>query len=73
MIESVSICYSQLHANKQHITKLDAWITEMRNTLKERAVQKQEMEQVNANIYSYMHDMLGPQIMEIFDAEQRNL
>lgn len=73
MLESVSICYNQLRENKQQIIQLEEWITEVRNTLKERVIQKQEMEEENTNIYSYMHDMLGAQVMEVFDSKQQDI
>lgn len=73
MLESVSICYNQLRENKQQIIQLEEWIAEVRNTLKERVVQKQEMEEENTNIYSYMHDMLGAQVMEVFDSKQQDI
>lgn len=73
MLESVSICYNQLRENKQQIIQLEEWIAEVRNTLKERVIQKQEMEEENTNIYSYMHDMLGAQVMEVFDSKQQDI
>lgn len=69
--ECLKVCYANLHKNKEQITELSLWIDEMRTTLKEKVVEKQEMEQENATIYSYMHDLLGPEIIELFD--EKNL
>lgn len=67
VIEGVKVCYERISHNAKEIDALDKWIEETRNLLKERVVQKQELETVNTMIYSYLHDMLGPQIMEAFD------
>lgn len=67
VIEGVKVCYERISRNAKEIDALDKWIEETRNLLKERVVQKQELETVNTMIYSYLHDMLGPQIMEAFD------
>ena len=39
----------------------------MRKELKENVVKKQEMEITNVEIYTYMHDILGPEVIETFD------
>ena len=72
MVESLEICYANMHKNKVQIVEMDEWINETRNRLKETLVRKQEMEQVNAEIYSYMHDILGAKAIEIFDADHKN-
>lgn len=42
-------------------------MTEVRIELKKRLIRKQEMEQRNNAIYSYMHDVFGAEVIEIFD------
>ena len=39
----------------------------MRDELKRMVIEKQEMEEENARIYSYMHDILGSEVIELFD------
>ncbi|MDO5521419.1 MAG: hypothetical protein Q4G58_13085 [bacterium] len=73
MIESVRICYGDLYKNKVQIGAMNEWIDKTRTKLKETLVQKQEMEDKNSEIYSYMHDILGPQVIEIFDEDHKEL
>ena len=70
MIESVAICYARLHKNKIEINKIAAWVKRAREELKNRILIKQDMEMKNTLIYSNMHDLLGAEIMEVFDKRQ---
>ena len=38
-----------------------------REELKTRLVKKQEQEQMNQELYAYMHDIFGADVIEIFD------
>ena len=37
--------------------------------LKKRLIKKQEMEQRNHAIYSYMHDLFGAEVLDMFDLQ----
>lgn len=67
MLATMEICYERLQSNTEQIEEIAEWIKEIRVTLKERVVKKQDMELYNAELYSYMHDIFGPDVMEIFD------
>ena len=67
MLETMRICYDRLHKNTEEIKALDSWIIKTRMELKKKIVQKQEKETANHELYSYMHDILGSKVMEIFD------
>ena len=67
MIEGVDECYRRIHQNYTDIRLLGVLINEMRTELKKHIVDKQDKEIMNTEIYSYMHDILGPEMMEIFD------
>ena len=58
--------------NEQKIKELTEWIEKTRTELKNRVILKQEMEEHNENMYSYLHDMLGPEFMQVFDERHRN-
>ena len=62
-------CYEDIKRNRAQIDELDAWINETKRLLKEKIVVKQDLEQNNTDIYSYMHDILGAEMMEVFDRE----
>lgn len=68
LIESIDLCYDRLSVNQTKISSLAEWIENARSELKKNIVLKQELEEMNASIYSYMHDMLGPRFMEVFDS-----
>lgn len=67
IIESINMCYARMTANNQKIAQISEWIDAVRIQLKDNIVQKQESEEMNAKIYTYMHNMMGPELMEIFD------
>lgn len=67
MLESMNICYDNLKENHQEIAKIAAWIGEIRDELKNKILAKQDMETRNTQIYTYMHDILGAELAEVFD------
>lgn len=67
--ESVELCYDKLLENKEEIDEITQWVTEIRIELKKRLIMKQEMEDENEAIYSNLHGILGPELMEYFDRE----
>ena len=68
---SIEDCYARLDRNAGQIEVLTEWINRTRDELKKNVIIKQEKEEMNQRIYSYMHDMLGPRFMEIFDREHK--
>ncbi|MGB8452304.1 MAG: hypothetical protein WCD89_08230 [Anaerocolumna sp.] len=72
IIESTKVCYSRLKSNNYKILEIARWISKIRDELKERILEKQDMEMKNTSIYSYMHDMLGPELMQGLDEELKN-
>ncbi len=64
---SFEICYEDLNNNRIQIDELDDWISKTKELLKEKIVIKQELEKHNSDMYSYMHDILGAEMMEVFD------
>lgn len=68
LLESIEVCYSRLETNQSHIEALTEWIERTRAELKKNVIIRQEKQDTNNNIYSYMHDMLGREFMEIFDS-----
>lgn len=72
VLECVEVCYDRIHQNYEDIQILGKWINEVRVELKKKVLVKQDKETKNAEIYSYMHDLLGPEMMEIFDNKTGN-
>jgi hypothetical protein len=71
LVESMKVCYERLKQNKVEIQNSGIWIMQVREELKERIMLKQDMEMKNAEIYSYMHDMIGPHIIDLFDEKNK--
>lgn len=67
LLEFIQVCYGRLHSNREDIELLERWINEMRVELKKKLVIKQEKELKNADIYTYMHDLLGVELIQMFD------
>ena len=72
MILSMETCYERIAANEENIKETAEWITQVRIELKKRLVRKQEMEQDNHNLYSYMHDIFGADVVDLFDMQMRH-
>jgi len=60
-------CYDYLHDNTKEIEAIEEWVKQVRVELKKRLVHKQEKELKNYALYSYMHDIFGPDVIEMFD------
>lgn len=69
MLKTMEVCYETLQRNKKEIDETAAWIAEIREELKRRLIRKQEQEQMNHELYSYMHDIFGADVIDIFDTQ----
>lgn len=67
VIECLKYWYSLLKDNTSDIHKLDKWITMAREELKRKLLIKQEKEEINEKVYSYMHNLLGHDVINKFD------
>lgn len=67
MVQTMDICYKAMAENTEEISKISDWITKVRVELKKNVIRKQEKEWLNQEMYAYMHDIFGPEVIEIFD------
>ncbi|MGL5258533.1 MAG: hypothetical protein ACRC7V_00340 [Lachnospiraceae bacterium] len=67
MLKTMEICYFILKDNNTEIEEIGNWIANVRVELKKNLIRKQEKEKKNHDLYSYMHDIFGPEVVEIFD------
>lgn len=72
MLRTMEICYDTLKRNKSEIDETAKWISAVRVELKKRLIRKQEQEQTNQDIYKYMHNVFGPDVIDMFDLEYLN-
>lgn len=73
MLRTMEMCYEVLKVNEKDIDDLEEWITNTRIELKKNIILKQEREFKNYELYSFMHDIFGPDVVEIFDVNQQQL
>jgi chromosome segregation ATPase len=67
MLDTMEICYEVIQENTDKIKEIADWITNVRIELKKNVVRKQECELKNQQMYSYMHDIFGAEVIDIFD------
>ncbi len=67
MLLTMEHCYERMQNNTDEIVEIAQWITDIRIELKKNLIRKQEMEYYNHQMYSYMHDIFGPEVINLFD------
>ena len=67
MLITMEVCYQRLRKNTEELTEIESWITNIRRELKKKIIRKQEKEAMNHQLYSYMHDIFGSDVIELFD------
>ncbi|MCF0132210.1 MAG: hypothetical protein HUJ71_10760 [Pseudobutyrivibrio sp.] len=67
MDATMSFCYDKLRANSKEADEITEWIKTVRVQLKKNIIRKQNREINNREIYAYMHDVFGKDILDIFD------
>ena len=67
MLATMDLCYERLQSNTVEIEEIAEWVKDIRVQLKKNLIKKQDKELYNAELYSYMHDIFGPVVMELFD------
>ncbi len=67
MIATMHVCYDKIKENTEEIDEINQWIQDFRVQLKQKVLQKQQKEVLNDELYSYMHAIFGPDVIEMFD------
>ncbi|MDE5865673.1 MAG: hypothetical protein K2H31_03610, partial [Lachnospiraceae bacterium] len=67
MLATMESCYKKLQENTKELSTINEWIRNVRRELKKKMVRKQEKEAQNNELYSYMHDIFGADVIELFD------
>lgn len=67
MLFTMESCYKTMKENRASIQGITDWVTQVRIDLKKNLIRRQEMEQQNQEIYSYMHDVFGADVVDLFD------
>ena len=67
MLATMEVCYEQIQDNNAEIEEISEWVNNIRAELKKKVVRKQEKLKKNQNFYTYMHDIFGADVINIFD------
>ncbi len=67
MLATMEVCYEQIQENNAEIEEISNWVNEIRAELKKKVVRKQQKLKRNQNFYTYMHDIFGADVINIFD------
>lgn len=67
MLATMEVCYEQIKNNNSEIEDISSWVEKMRIELKKKVVIKQQKLKRNQNYYTYMHNIFGMDVIDIFD------
>ena len=67
LTESMIQCYKKLMTTKEASASLQETITTMKESLKEKVGQREDLEQSINELYTYMHDVAGFEVIEALD------
>lgn len=71
LIACMRVCYQELMDNTAEIEEKETLIKELREEIKGYILRKQDMEMRNTEVYKYMHNLLGAEVVDVFDREHR--
>lgn len=69
MLITMEYCYDTMQDNTEQIQEISAWVKRMRIELKKKLIRKQELEKKNQDIYSYMNNIFGADVVNLFDLQ----
>ena len=70
LFESTRVCYERFRENLEKLGELEAEIAGLQEQLKMKKLDKQEREMRDEKMYTYLHSVLGPELMEKLDAQE---
>jgi len=67
MLCSMDYFYEKIRVNQTESTEIEEWINQVRIDLKKNIIRKQNRDINNREIYAYLHDIFGAEVIDIFD------
>lgn len=67
MLLSMDYFYDKIRVNQKESLEIEEWINQVRIDLKKNIIRKQNRDINNREIYAYLHDIFGPEVINIFD------
>ena len=72
MICSMDYFYEKIRINQEEANEIEEWINQVRIDLKKNIIRKQNRDINNREIYAYLHDIFGAEVIDIFDIKYDN-
>ena len=66
MMATMRVCYAKIRQNVQEIDEINKWVSDFKVQLKRKILSKQQKEIWNDEMYSYMHSIFGPDVIDMF-------
>lgn len=67
MLLSMDYFYEKIRINQTESAEIEEWIQQVRIDLKKNIIRKQNRDINNREIYAYLHDIFGVEVLNIFD------
>ena len=67
MLLSMDYFYEKIRVNQEESNEIEEWINQVRIDLKKNIIRKQNRDINNREIYAYLHDIFGAEVINIFD------
>lgn len=67
MLLSMDYFYEKIRVNQTEAIEIEEWINQVRVDLKKNIIRKQNRDINNREIYTYLHDIFGAEVINIFD------
>lgn len=67
MLLSMDYFYEKIRVNQKESLEIEEWINQIRIDLKKNIIRKQNRDINNREMYAYLHDIFGPEVINIFD------
>ena len=67
MLLSMDYFYEKIRVNQTESVEIEEWINQVRIDLKKNIIRKQNRDINNREIYAYLHDIFGAEVINVFD------
>jgi len=69
MLMTMFACYDKINSNANQMNEISEWVASVRVELKKKLIAKQKMKTLNREMYSYMHNIFGAEVVDLFDLQ----
>lgn len=69
MLMSMDYFSEKIIMNREESKEIEEWISGIRIELKKNIIKKQNRDINNREIYAYLHDIFGAEVLDLFDIQ----